>query len=107
MKYTKQLSNMVLVNKASSKWCMGVGYTDHNKACPTDSHPLPEIDKLVDNLVEYKVLSFMDTYSKYNQILMHDKYWNKITFMNEHANYKYNNAFPIEKCWCNILEDDE
>lgn len=33
--------------------------------------PLPNIDELVDNLADYQLLSFMDAYSRYNQILMH------------------------------------
>lgn len=33
--------------------------------------PLPNIDELVDNLADYQLLSFMDAYSRYNQILMY------------------------------------
>lgn len=38
------LSNVVLVKKASGKWCMCVDFTDLNKACSKDSFPLPHID---------------------------------------------------------------
>jgi hypothetical protein len=49
---------------------MCVDYTDLNRACPKDKYPLPNIDKLVDNSSGYKLLSFMDAYSRYNQILV-------------------------------------
>ncbi|KAM1024887.1 hypothetical protein ACFX15_037430 [Malus domestica] len=49
---------------------MCVDYTNLNKGCPKDSFPLPLIDRLVDFTTGCELLSFMDTYSGYNQILM-------------------------------------
>ncbi|XP_052289962.1 uncharacterized protein LOC127899863 [Citrus sinensis] len=43
---------------------------DLNKACPKDSFPLPKIDQLVDSTAGHSLLSFMDTFSGYNQIPM-------------------------------------
>ncbi|KAL5578025.1 hypothetical protein UlMin_019724 [Ulmus minor] len=48
-----------------------VDFTDLNKACPKDSFPLPMIDQLVDATAGHELLSFMDAYSGYNQIRMH------------------------------------
>jgi putative transposase len=52
--------------------------------------PLPSIDRLIDNSSGFKLLSFMDAYSGYSQILMAvaDKY--KTAFMTESGNYNYN-----------------
>ena len=44
--------------------------TDLNKACPKDSYPLPHIDQLVDSTAGHKLLSFMNAFSRYNQIRM-------------------------------------
>ena len=44
--------------------------TDLNKACPKDSYPLPRIDQLVDSTAGHKLLSFMNAFSRYNQIRM-------------------------------------
>ena len=41
-------------------------FTDLNKACPKDSFPLPRIDQLVDFIAKHKLLTFMDTFSRYN-----------------------------------------
>ena len=49
---------------------MCIDYIDLNRACPKDAYPLPNIDKLVDNSSDFKLLSSMDAYSSYNQIPM-------------------------------------
>ncbi|KAM2192050.1 hypothetical protein ACFX1Q_027784 [Malus domestica] len=49
---------------------MCVDYTDLNKGCPKDSFPLPLINILIDFTARCELLSFMDAYSGYNQILM-------------------------------------
>ena len=68
--YPDWLTNVVLVKKANGKWRMCVDFTDLNKACPKDSFPLPRIDQLVDSTAEHKLLTFMDAFSRYNQIKM-------------------------------------
>ncbi|GAU45897.1 hypothetical protein TSUD_24990 [Trifolium subterraneum] len=88
--YTTWLSNVVLVKKSNGKWRMCVDYTDLNRACPKDASPLPNIDKLVDNSSGFKLLSFMDAYSGYNQIKMAEIDKKKTTFMTETGNYYYN-----------------
>ncbi|CAJ2668042.1 unnamed protein product [Trifolium pratense] len=89
-RYTTWLSNVVLVKKSNGKWRMCVDYTDLNRACPKDAYPLPNIDKLVDNSSGFKLLSFMDAYSGYNQIKMAEIDKKKIAFMTESGNYYYN-----------------
>jgi len=80
-RYTTWLSNVVLVKKSNGKWCMCVYYIGLNRACPKDAYPLPNIDKLVDNSSGYKLLSFMDAYSGYNQIHMAKDNEEKTAFM--------------------------
>jgi len=87
--YTTWLSNVVLVKKANGKWRMCVDYTNLNKACPRDAYLLPNIDRLVDGAVDNKVLSFLDAYSRYNQIPMAASDMNKTSFITDDANYFY------------------
>ena len=87
--YTTWLSNVVFVKKASGKWRMCVDYTDLNKACPRDAYPLPNIDRLVDGATGNKMLSFLDAYSRYNQIPMAASHMNKTAFITDDANYFY------------------
>ncbi|XP_028104738.1 uncharacterized protein LOC114303787 [Camellia sinensis] len=69
--YSRWLSNVVLVRKNNGKWRLCVDYSNLNRACPKDSYPLPRIDLLVDATVGHQMLSFIDAFSGYNQILMH------------------------------------
>ncbi|CAJ2631771.1 unnamed protein product [Trifolium pratense] len=89
-RYTTWLSNVVLVKKSNGKWRMCCDYTDLNRACPKDSYPLPCIDRLVDNSSGFKLLSFMDAYSGYNQIPMAVADREKTAFMTDSGNYYYN-----------------
>jgi len=68
--YPDWLPNVVMVKKANGSWRMNVDFTDLNKACPKDSYPLPRIDTLVDSTARHQLLSFMDAFSGYNQIMM-------------------------------------
>jgi len=77
------------VKKANGKWQMCVHYTDLNKACSRDAYPLPNIDRLVDGATGNKVLSFLDAYSRYNQIPMATSDMNKTAFITDDANHFY------------------
>jgi len=73
IQYPECLEYVVLVQKTNGKWMMCVDFTDLKKACPKDSSPLPSIDSLVDNALGCRLLSFLDVFSRYNQICMHPR----------------------------------
>ena len=83
IQYPKWLANVVLDKKTNGKWRMCVNFTDLNKACPKDSYPLPSIDALVDSASGCTLLSFLDAFSRYNQIWMHPRDECKTAFMTE------------------------
>ena len=68
---------------------MCVDFIDLNKACPKDSYLLLNIDQLMDRTFGYRYLSFMDAYSKHNQIQMHLDEKEKTTFITDNANFCY------------------
>jgi len=78
-----------MVKKANGKWHMCTDYTDLNKACPKDAYPLPSIDKHVDGVYGFQLLSFLDTCLGYNQIRMHPPNKEKTTFIIEDDNFCY------------------
>ena len=79
---------------------MRVDFTDLNRVCPKDSYPLPNIDKLVDAAISYEYLSFMDAYSRYNQIMMHPEDKEKTTFKTDESSYYYKvMPFGLKNAW--------
>ncbi|KAG7567533.1 Integrase catalytic core [Arabidopsis thaliana x Arabidopsis arenosa] len=89
VKYPDWLVNPVVVKKKNGKWRVCVDFTDLNKACPKDSFPLPHIDRLVESTTGHEMMSFMDAFSGYNQILMSPEDQEKIAFITDRGTYCY------------------
>uniref|UniRef100_A0A2N9GGN7 Reverse transcriptase n=1 Tax=Fagus sylvatica TaxID=28930 RepID=A0A2N9GGN7_FAGSY len=87
--YPDWLANVVMVKKSTGKWRMCVDFTDLNKACPKDSFPLPRIDQLVDSTAGHKLLTFMDAFSGYNQIVMDEDDQEKTSFITSRGLFCY------------------
>ncbi|CAL9000951.1 unnamed protein product [Prunus brigantina] len=88
--YSEWLANIVLVAKQENgKLRVCIDYTDLNKACPKDNFPLPRIDQLMDSTSGNQLLSFMDAYPGYNQIMMYDDDKAKTSFIIERRTYCY------------------
>ena len=87
--YPQWLANTVPVPKKDGKVRMCVDYRDLNRESPKDDIPLPHIDVLVDNTAQHKVLSFMDGFSRYNQIKMAPEDMEKTTFIIQRGIFFY------------------
>ena len=68
---------------------MCVDFTDLNKAYPKDSYPFPHIDQLVDSMAGHRLLSFMDAFSRYNQIRMDETNQEKTSFVTSQGLFCY------------------
>ena len=79
--YPDWLANVVLVKKANGKSRTCVDFMDLNKAYPKDSFLLPRIDQLVDSTAGHKLLTFMDAFSRHNQIKMVEENQEKTAFI--------------------------
>ncbi|KAG7585621.1 Retrotransposon gag domain [Arabidopsis thaliana x Arabidopsis arenosa] len=89
VKYPDWLANPVVVKKKNGKWRVCVDFTDINKACPKDSFPLPHIDRLVESMAGNELLTFMDAFSGYNQIMMNPEDEEKTSFITDRGIYCY------------------
>ena len=70
VQYPTWIANIVPVKKKNGQIRVCVDFRDLNKACPKDDFPLPITEMMIDAITEYKVFSFMDGSSGYNQIKM-------------------------------------
>ena len=83
------MANVVPVPKKDGKVRVCVDFRDLNKASLKDDFPLPHIDLLVDSTTDHSIMSFMDGFSGYNQILMALEGMEKKTFITEWGTYCY------------------
>ena len=77
----------MLKNNGKMKVC--IDFTDLNKTCPKHSFPFLHIDRMVDTTANHEMLSFLDAFSGYNQILMHLNNEEKTSFISERGTYYY------------------
>ena len=68
--YPQWVANIVPVIKKNRQVWICIDFYDLNWACPNDDFPLLHIDLLIDNTIGYEMLSFMDSFSGYNQIIL-------------------------------------
>ena len=78
--YPQWVANIVPVIKKNGQVQICIDFRDLNQACPKDDFPLPHIDLLIDNTVGYEMLSFMDRFSRYNQIRLAEEDQDKTSF---------------------------
>ena len=83
------LANPILVKKKTEKWRMCVDYTCLNKECPKDHFPLPRIDQIVNSTSGCEILSFLDAYSGYHQIMMKESDQLTTSFITPYGSYYY------------------
>ena len=66
-----------------------VDHTSLNKACPKDHFPLPCIDQIIDSTSGCEILSFLDAYSGYHQIMMKESDHLATSFITPYDSYCY------------------
>jgi hypothetical protein len=78
---TQWVSIPVLINKIQGTIRVCIDFHDLNKAFPKDNFPTPFIDQIIDECVGCEAFSFMDGFSRYNQIQIKPKDQHKMTFI--------------------------
>jgi hypothetical protein len=107
------LANPILVRKKSGKWRMCVDYTSLSKACPKDPFPLPYIDQVVDSILGYETLCFIEAYSGYHQITMKESDQLATSFIIPFGSYCYvtmpfglkNTGATYQRCMLRCFRD--
>jgi hypothetical protein len=68
---------------------MCIDYTSLNKACPKDPFVLPCIDQVIGSTAGCDLLSLLDAYSGYHQILLYQPDQIKTFFITPYGAYCY------------------
>ena len=89
VEYPEWMANVILVPKKDGKVRVCVNFRDLNKASPKDDFSLPHIDMLLESTTGHSMLSFMDGFFRYNQILMAPKDMEKASFITELGTHCY------------------
>ena len=66
--YTSWVSNPISIMKRQGMIHNLTDFLDLNKACPKENYPTPFINQVIDSCAGHETLSFMDGFSRYNQI---------------------------------------
>jgi len=78
---TDWVSNVVPVMKKQGMIRVCVNYRDVNQACPKDNYPTPFIERIIDECTRCEIFSFMDGFSRYNQINIYPQDQSKTAFI--------------------------
>ena len=81
---------MVVVLKKGGKWRVCVTTRTSTKHARKIASPLSCIDQIVDASTRHGMLSCLDSFSRYHQILMHPSDVEKTAFITLHKLYCYN-----------------
>jgi hypothetical protein len=80
-RYAECVSNIVPVeNKESDKLRVRIDFRNLNRATPKDEYPMPIADTLINNVLENKIISFLDGNGGYNHIFMAEEDASKTAF---------------------------
>jgi len=71
LRYSKWVANLVVVRKKSGEIRLCVDFINLNKCSKKDNYPLPKMEHLLQKVSGAKVMSFLDGFSGYNQIVVH------------------------------------
>lgn len=67
----------------------GIDFRNLNKACQKDNFPLPPMEQILQSVTGSELMSFLDSFSGYNQILVHPDGQLKTTFRTKWGTYTY------------------
>lgn len=69
--YLYYLQNVFVIKKKNGNNRVFIDLINLDKACPEESFPLPMINRLEVSTKGHEIVSFIDAFSSYNEILMH------------------------------------
>ena len=71
LRYSKWIANLVVVRKKNWEIRLCVDFRNLNKCSKKENYPLPKMAHLLQKILGASVMSFLDGFSRYNQVVVH------------------------------------
>ena len=71
LRYSKWVSNIVPTRKKIGEIRLCIDFRNLNKVSLKDNYPLPKMDQILQKVVGSRMISLLDSFSGYNQVLAH------------------------------------
>eukprot|EP00253_Pinus_taeda_P030356 PITA_30356 len=88
-RYSKWIANLVVVRNKNGEFRLCVDFRNLNKCSKKDNYPLPKMEHLLQKVSGARVMSFLDSFSGYNQVVVHPEDQEKTTFTTPWGTFMY------------------
>lgn len=89
VRHSNWVSNMVPIRKKNVDIRICIDFRNLNKASQKDNFPLPTMEQTLHSIASSELMSFLDDFSGYNQVLVHPDDRLKTTFRIKWETYAY------------------
>eukprot|EP00253_Pinus_taeda_P003913 PITA_03913 len=89
IRHSKWISNMVPVLKKNGDIRICINFWNLSKAFQKDNFPLPPMEQILHAVTRSELMSFLDGFLRYNQVLVHPDDQLKTTFRTKWGTYAY------------------
>ena len=89
LRYLEWVSNLMSVMKKTREIRLCIDFRNLNKASLKDNYPLPKMDHILQRVVGSKIISLLDGFSGYNQVLVLPRDQHKTTFTTPWGTFMY------------------
>ena len=89
IRFLEWVSNLVPTRKKTREVRLCVHLRNLNKVSLKDNYPLPKMDHILQRVVGASIISLLDGFSGFNQILMHPDDQDKTAFTTPWGTFKY------------------
>ena len=89
IRFSDWISNLVPVHKKTGEIRLCIDFRNLNKVSLKDNYPFPKMDHILQRVVGASCMSLLDSYSGYNQIIVHEDDRDKTTFTTPWGTFHY------------------
>ena len=88
-RHSSWFSNLVVVRKKNGSIEICIDFRNLNTSCLKDNYPLPDMETLLKRVTCLGMMSMLDGFSQYNQVLVNKGNKHKTTFTTPSGTYKF------------------